>query len=59
VKMVLPDFVLPRFLRRGIRRIRRNAVELEAIFAEAGLHPTESIAPGTNHHCYVLRKTAG
>lgn len=58
-KMVLPDFVLPRFLRRGIRRVRRNAAELEEIFAEAGLHLTESIARGTNHHCYVLRKTAG
>lgn len=57
-KMVLPDFVLPRFLRRGIRRVRRNPKHLEGVFAEAGLHLGENIAPGTNYHRYVLRKTA-
>jgi len=57
-KMVLPDFVLPRFLRRGIRRIRRNPQDLEAVFADVGLHLVDSISPGTNYHCYVLRKSA-
>jgi SAM-dependent methyltransferase len=56
-KMVLPDFVLPRFLRRGIRRIRRDPADLEAVFAEVDLHLAGSITPGTNYHCYVLRKS--
>ena len=37
VKNSLPDFLLPRFMRRGIRRIRRTAEEVESSFADCGL----------------------
>jgi SAM-dependent methyltransferase len=57
VKNSLPDFVLPRFLRRGIRRIRRNAIELESSFGHYGLDIMESLGPSTEYNCYVLRKS--
>jgi cyclopropane fatty-acyl-phospholipid synthase-like methyltransferase len=54
VKNALPDFVLPRFLRRGIRRIRRTPAELEDAFARSSLEAIDSISPNTEYHRYVL-----
>jgi cyclopropane fatty-acyl-phospholipid synthase-like methyltransferase len=56
VKTALPDFVLPRFLRRGIRRIRRTPDELESSFANCNLAIVESLGSRTEYHRYVLRK---
>jgi SAM-dependent methyltransferase len=56
IKSALPDFLLPRFWRRGIRRIRRAVPELEALFSQVGLEVVESITPGTEYHRYILRK---
>lgn len=55
-KSALPDFLLPRFWRRGIRRIRRTVVELEALFSQVGLEVVENATPGTEYHRYILRK---
>jgi SAM-dependent methyltransferase len=54
-KGVLPDTFLPRNWRRGIRRIRREAAEIEACFDRAALDIVESIAPHTDLHRYVVR----
>jgi cyclopropane fatty-acyl-phospholipid synthase-like methyltransferase len=59
VKNFLPDFMLPRFLRRGIRRIRRSVEELESSFADCGLNIVESLAPSTEYNRFVLRKSGG
>ncbi len=59
LKNILPDVVLPRFWRRGIRRVRRSAKDLEARFAAAGLEVLEQSAPRTAYHCYVLKKIQG
>jgi SAM-dependent methyltransferase len=59
VKTALPDFVLPRFWRRGIRRIRRSADELETSFANCNLAIVESLGCRTEYHRYVLRKGKG
>lgn len=59
VKSSLPDFLLPRFKRRGIRRIRRTANELESSFANCGLDIVESLGPSTEYSRYVLRKSKG
>jgi cyclopropane fatty-acyl-phospholipid synthase-like methyltransferase len=56
VKTLLPDFVLPRFWRRGIRRIRRDPARLEQSFEAAGLRIVEDISPHTGYHRYVLQK---
>jgi cyclopropane fatty-acyl-phospholipid synthase-like methyltransferase len=56
LKTRLPDFLLPRFWRRGIRRIRRTAEEIETSFALAGLEMVKELSPHTAYHRYVLRK---
>jgi len=56
VKSLLPDFLLPRFMRRGIRRIRRTAEELESGFADCGLDIVESAGSLTEYNCFVLKK---
>ena len=56
IKSALPNFLLPRFWRRGIRRIRRTVPELEALFSQVGLEVVASITPGTDYHRYILRK---
>lgn len=55
LKTALPDFVLPRFFRRGIRRIRRTSQEIEDAVARNGLSILREKAPCSAHHCYMLR----
>ena len=55
-KTELPDFVLPRFWRRGIRRIRRSAEELEVCFRRAGLEIVDEVNPHSAYHRYILKK---
>jgi cyclopropane fatty-acyl-phospholipid synthase-like methyltransferase len=57
VKNSLPDFLLPRFLRRGIRRIRRTVAEVESSFSDFGLDIVEAQGPSTEYHRYLLRKS--
>jgi SAM-dependent methyltransferase len=62
LKTRLPDFLLPRFWRRGIRRIRRSIEELEAAVQRAGLEIVDELTPHTAYHRYILRlaqRTAG
>jgi len=56
LKTALPDFVLPWFLRRGIRRIRRRPAELENCFARNELSIAEERTPRSAYHCYLLRR---
>jgi SAM-dependent methyltransferase len=55
LKTWLPDFLLPRFWRRGIRRIRRSSVDIAACIGRAGLEIIGELAPHTAYHRYVLR----
>ena len=55
LKTSLPDFLLPRFSRRGIRRIRRSAQDLESCFRRAGLEIVDELSPHSALHRYVLR----
>jgi SAM-dependent methyltransferase len=54
LKMCLPDFLLPRFWRRGIRRIRRSAVDIETCIQRAGMEILTEFAPHTAYHRYLL-----
>ncbi len=55
LKTQLPDFLLPRFWRRGIRRIRRSNEEIEAAMQCAGLEIVGELTPHTAYHRYILR----
>jgi len=56
LKTLLPDFLLPRFWRRGIRRIRRTPDELEYAMRSAGLEILGELGPHTAYHRYILRR---
>lgn len=55
MKTRLPDWALPRFWKRGIRRIRRSPDEIEACFRRAGLEIVGELTPRTAYHRYILR----
>jgi SAM-dependent methyltransferase len=55
VKTVLPDPLLLRSLRRGVRRIRRKPNEIERCFSRHRLKILESITPMTALHRYVVQ----
>ena len=55
LKTALPDFVLPKYLRRGIRRIRRDPSDIERIFARYGLKVVAERLPRSVDHRYLLR----
>jgi SAM-dependent methyltransferase len=55
LKTALPDFVLPKYVRRGIRRIRRNPADIERTFAQHGLRVIQQRIPRSADHRYVLR----
>jgi SAM-dependent methyltransferase len=55
VKTRLPDFLLPRFWRRGIRRIRRSPQEIEACIQRAGMEIVGELNPYSAYHRYILR----
>jgi cyclopropane fatty-acyl-phospholipid synthase-like methyltransferase len=59
VKSNLPDFLLPRFWRRGIRRIRRSSAEIDEGMQKAGLRIVGELSPSTDLHRYVVSKTTG
>jgi hypothetical protein len=56
IKTRMPDFLLPRFWRRGIRRIRRTPQEIEKGIHNAGLEIAGELTPFTSYHRYILRK---
>lgn len=50
-----PDSFLPRYWRRGIRRIRRTPQELEACFRRHSLMVVDSLGSRTEYHRYIVR----
>lgn len=56
LKTALPDFLLPRFWRRGIRRIRRSPGAIEEHLRASGLRVIEEFARSTELHRYVVCK---
>jgi SAM-dependent methyltransferase len=55
LKTWLPDFLLPRFWRRGIRRIRRSPVDIEACIRRAGMEILGELSSQTAYHRYIIR----
>jgi cyclopropane fatty-acyl-phospholipid synthase-like methyltransferase len=54
-KTRLPDCLLPHHWRRGIRRIRRSADQIDAAIRSAGLEVVGELTPHTAYHRYTLR----
>ncbi len=54
VRNALPDIVLPRLWRRGIRRIRRRPDRIAAILDAAGLRTLREHGEGTDVHVLTL-----
>jgi 2-polyprenyl-3-methyl-5-hydroxy-6-metoxy-1,4-benzoquinol methylase len=55
VRNTLPDIVLPRLWRRGIRRIRRRPDRIAAILDAAGLRTLREHGAGTDVHVLTLQ----
>jgi SAM-dependent methyltransferase len=53
---LLPDFVLPRVWRRGVRRIRRDPAEIRELLARHGLRPVREIDEHTAEHVFIAVK---
>lgn len=58
LRNMIPDFVLPRPQRRGIRRIRRRASQLRKLFQNCGLQIVSEHGPDSELHHFVLRNRA-
>ncbi len=56
LRNALPDILLPRPWRRGIRRIRRSPDVLAKILEDAGFEGVREEGKGTEEHVFVLRK---
>ena len=56
LKNKMPDFLLPRSQRRGIRRIRRVAKEIENIIKKMGFAIIEQRQPNSEYHFFLLQK---
>jgi SAM-dependent methyltransferase len=56
IKSRMPDLLLPRFWRKGIRRVRRYPEEIELAVRKAGLEIAAELTPFTSYHRYILRK---
>jgi len=54
----LPDRILPRTQRRGIRRIRRDANWVRSLLTDAGLEILSERNPQTSSHWFVARRAA-
>jgi len=53
---LLPDAVLPRPGRKGIRRIRRQPAHLRRLFDSCGLMVLEELRANSDYHAFVLRR---
>lgn len=53
---VLPDAVLPKPARKGIRRVRRRPADLRRLFDSCGLTVLEEIRAESDFHTFLLRR---
>ena len=58
VRAVLPDTLLPRTQRRGIRRVRRDAAWVHDVLGSSGLELLREREAGTAAHRFIVRRPA-
>lgn len=56
LKNRIPDFLITRSQRHGIRRIRRDIKEIENLIKEIGFLIIEQQQPNSEYHFFLLRK---
>lgn len=56
LKNKIPDFLLAKSQRRGIRRIRRSTKEIEELIKKNSFSIIEQQNPGTAHHFFLIQK---
>lgn len=56
LKRLLPNFLLPRSQKRGIRRIRRDANDVRQMFQKFGFQIVEEQQPHSAFHFFLLKK---
>lgn len=56
LRNALPDFILPKTQRKGIRRIRRDPGDLKKIFNVANLRMLNESGAGSEEHIFILQK---
>jgi SAM-dependent methyltransferase len=54
---LLPDVLLPRRWRRGLRRIRRSPADVRRLFADAKLEILTEASPDSAEHVFIVRPT--
>jgi cyclopropane fatty-acyl-phospholipid synthase-like methyltransferase len=55
-RQLMPDLLLPKTYRKGIRRVRRGPADLRAMFLSCGLTVADELRPGTDDHVFLLRR---
>jgi len=56
LRNMIPDFLLPKDQRKGIRRIRRTSKELRDLFMANNLGILEEFNPDDENHTFILKK---
>lgn len=56
IRNIIPEFLLPRTYRKGVRRIRRNPEVLRNLFMKFGLHIIKEENANTENHTFFLKK---
>lgn len=56
VREVIPDFLLPRPYKKGIRRIRRDADNLRLYFEANNLEIIKELHPNTSNHIFIMKR---
>lgn len=56
LKNKLPDFILPKTQRQGIRRIRRDSERLRKFFKQNNFEIIEEQNPDSKYHFFILKK---
>lgn len=56
IRNKLPDFLLPRQWRKGVRRIRREPSEIIRLFKNYGLSILKEKSGNTENHIFILKK---
>lgn len=56
IRNAIPDFLLPKPQKKGIRRIRRSPEKLKAVFTKANLKLVNETGQDSAHHIFILKK---
>jgi cyclopropane fatty-acyl-phospholipid synthase-like methyltransferase len=56
IRNMVPDFLLPKDQKKGIRRIRRTSEQMRALFNSCGLEILEEFDANDENHTFILKR---